>query len=499
MDRRYRFASCLLVAGAALVQGQQASKSESNLADLILEKARQVTPAPAQASMAPSPPQKVAAPAAAQLAPAVSPPAPSRRVPQRAAAQSAPQSRTDTAPMATKNNDVPSKEDLANRMINMVSEKPQRQKVTLDSRAEKPPRQKITLDSRGEIPIAADQPAQSQAYATKLKDAESMIGELQNKLKEAAAKEKVQQRIVNPPKNQQKSEEAVAQMSAYQKMQEAVARELSSAKRVETQKKPKPVEAKHNWLKEAEDDAYRNKLKASNVKTDPYAYQKKLRESEPKDAYATRGAYQKKLRESNTKQNLYGMRDPYQNYFRDAQREKDPYAMMDSFFQELGSQKTKSTEDRRHKRAADAMMDTFNMDRDGLEDLDELVEGLGRGRDNGLQLEADADGDNAVTVEELAQLLGQVDRKARSGSKQTLATRDKYLSTAASVMQNLDADSDGKVSISEILDIMDDGIHDSPSFKGWHKGFREADRNQDMQLNLGELADLFQKFDETEL
>jgi Ca2+-binding EF-hand superfamily protein len=62
--------------------------------------------------------------------------------------------------------------------------------------------------------------------------------------------------------------------------------------------------------------------------------------------------------------------------------------------------------------------------------------------------------------------------------------------TAAKILDGLDADRDGKMSLHELMDHMSDRPELHEAFKGWHGGFKSADADKDGHLDLEEVTSL---------
>jgi Ca2+-binding EF-hand superfamily protein len=140
---------------------------------------------------------------------------------------------------------------------------------------------------------------------------------------------------------------------------------------------------------------------------------------------------------------------------------------------------------------AATVMDGFDSDRNGKISMRELVNRIGENKDahaafKGWQqgfMEADTDRDGQLDVKELSSLLNRVSRKGQQDLVQ-----ESELGVAATVLDGLDADRDGKLSLFELLDHAEKtGV----SAKSWREGFKKADNDNDMHLNIEELASLF--------
>jgi Ca2+-binding EF-hand superfamily protein len=99
--------------------------------------------------------------------------------------------------------------------------------------------------------------------------------------------------------------------------------------------------------------------------------------------------------------------------------------------------------------------------------------------------EADGDNDLHLDPDELKAFLTKVSEqtKGRGGKK----AHDPKKSLGEVAMANFDKDGDGKVSLHEFTESIPAGKAKDPAFKGWTKGFKDADTDNDMHLTVEEL------------
>jgi len=140
---------------------------------------------------------------------------------------------------------------------------------------------------------------------------------------------------------------------------------------------------------------------------------------------------------------------------------------------------------------AESVMDGFDSDGNGKISMRELLNRIGDDREvhaafKGWQQgfrEADVDRDGQLNKKELSSLLQRVSRE----DQQDLV-EESEMSVAATVLDGLDADRDGKLSLFELLDHVEKS---GQAPKGWREGFKQADADRDMHLSIAELANLF--------
>lgn len=152
-----------------------------------------------------------------------------------------------------------------------------------------------------------------------------------------------------------------------------------------------------------------------------------------------------------------------------------------------------------HDAMAESILQGFDTDGDGQISYYELMDHVGPEHHQSPEfqglLDADEDGNMFITLEELAARLKNVDKEAKKAQKEK-GPNAQHVSIASSIMDNLDANGDGKVSLQELVSNLKDEHHQHPDFKGWHAGFKEADADSDMHLTIKELANLFKAFDD---
>jgi Ca2+-binding EF-hand superfamily protein len=103
-------------------------------------------------------------------------------------------------------------------------------------------------------------------------------------------------------------------------------------------------------------------------------------------------------------------------------------------------------------------------------------------------VEADANQDGHLSLEELAGLLKRISRK----DQQTLVEESED-EVAASILAGFDSDRNGKISMNELLDHIGGNREVQAAFKGWEQGFQEADADIDGELDVKELSSLLQR------
>mmetsp|Transcript_79778 Transcript_79778/g.145854 ORF Transcript_79778/g.145854 Transcript_79778/m.145854 type:complete len:668 (-) Transcript_79778:43-2046(-) len=141
---------------------------------------------------------------------------------------------------------------------------------------------------------------------------------------------------------------------------------------------------------------------------------------------------------------------------------------------------------------AESIMDGFDSDRNGKISLKELLD---RSGDNSMRsafggwqsgfLQADADKDGQLNMEELASLLDHVSRQ-----DQHHLIDQSEASMAASILRGFDVNQDGKISLKELMHHVGDNAEVQAAFKGWQAGFLDADADKDGHLDVTELASL---------
>jgi Ca2+-binding EF-hand superfamily protein len=145
---------------------------------------------------------------------------------------------------------------------------------------------------------------------------------------------------------------------------------------------------------------------------------------------------------------------------------------------------------------AASVMDGFDTNKNGKISLQELLDRVGDDKEVNAAfagwkqgfLEADADKDGQLSVEELSALLQRVSRK-----DQNSMIEQSEVGVADRIMNGFDTDNDGKISVMELMDRIEENKELDASFKGWREGFKEADVDQDMHLTKDELANLLQR------
>jgi len=136
---------------------------------------------------------------------------------------------------------------------------------------------------------------------------------------------------------------------------------------------------------------------------------------------------------------------------------------------------------------AQSIMDGFDMDKDRKLSLMELVQQIGKNKENQAAFqgweagfkEADVDGDGHLTVHELATLLLHVSRE-----EQHELLEDSEVSIGESIMEGFDTNMDGRLSLKELMQ------HVGHNFDFWRTGFRKADADKDGYLSHDELGTL---------
>jgi Ca2+-binding EF-hand superfamily protein len=141
------------------------------------------------------------------------------------------------------------------------------------------------------------------------------------------------------------------------------------------------------------------------------------------------------------------------------------------------------------------VLDGFDTDRDGKISLQELKDHVGdkevhaafKGWETGFE-GADSDKDGLLDVDELTTLIKHVSR-----DDQHEMVHESEASTAASVLEGLDTNKNGKISLEELIEHVGDESNLHASFKGWQDGFKDADRDMDGELTVHELTALLMR------
>jgi Ca2+-binding EF-hand superfamily protein len=163
----------------------------------------------------------------------------------------------------------------------------------------------------------------------------------------------------------------------------------------------------------------------------------------------------------------------------------------------LASQQQKAQKDTHNVEAAKNIMESFDTDRDGKISIYELMDGVDEAPKKHPMLQgwqryfntADDNDDMHLSVEELSRLLKhsageEVEEEEEAGAND----EQMHAMLAANVLDNLDEDGDGRVSLQELLD----NIDENTDLKTFHTAFKEADANRDMHLTRDELEYLMQ-------
>mmetsp|Transcript_77851 Transcript_77851/g.134916 ORF Transcript_77851/g.134916 Transcript_77851/m.134916 type:complete len:345 (-) Transcript_77851:112-1146(-) len=188
--------------------------------------------------------------------------------------------------------------------------------------------------------------------------------------------------------------------------------------------------------------------------------------------------------------------------FKEADADSDAHLSTDElkhFFGHVGKNFQKHLASQSEQASARKIMKAFDADKNDKVSMAEMMEHLKgksevetflKGWQNGF-IEADADKDGSLNLEEMSSLLNHVQRDHRH---KLVNEAD---ATAASVMDGFDTDKDGKISLKELEEKISAKGTAAGSFKGWQTGFKEADADKDGFLTSEELAAWFKLISET--
>mmetsp|Transcript_84084 Transcript_84084/g.132387 ORF Transcript_84084/g.132387 Transcript_84084/m.132387 type:complete len:850 (-) Transcript_84084:52-2601(-) len=145
---------------------------------------------------------------------------------------------------------------------------------------------------------------------------------------------------------------------------------------------------------------------------------------------------------------------------------------------------------------AATVMDGFDTDKNGKLSMDELLSHVSdakgelpaeyKGWKDGFK-EADLDADGHLTVSELHTLLQSVEEPEKDKM-----VEESEVSVAEQIMDGMDANKDGHLSLKELTDHVGDESKLHAAFAGWKDGFKEADKDADGLLSVRELGHLLQ-------
>jgi len=145
---------------------------------------------------------------------------------------------------------------------------------------------------------------------------------------------------------------------------------------------------------------------------------------------------------------------------------------------------------------AATVMDGFDTDKNGKLSMDELLSHVSdakgelpaeyKGWKDGFK-EADLDADGHLTVSELHTLLQSVEEPDKDKM-----VEESEVSVAEQIMDGMDANKDGHLSLKELTDHVGDESKLHAAFAGWKDGFKEADKDADGLLSVRELGHLLQ-------
>jgi Ca2+-binding EF-hand superfamily protein len=143
---------------------------------------------------------------------------------------------------------------------------------------------------------------------------------------------------------------------------------------------------------------------------------------------------------------------------------------------------------------AASVMDGFDTDKNGKLSMAELLEHVSdasgelpaefAGWKDGFK-EADLNQDGHLTVTELHSLLQSVQEPEKEK-----VVEESEVSVAEQIMDGMDANKDGHLSLKELMDHVGDESKLHAAFKGWKEGFTEADKDKDGLLSVRELGHL---------
>mmetsp|Transcript_114299 Transcript_114299/g.202584 ORF Transcript_114299/g.202584 Transcript_114299/m.202584 type:complete len:1151 (-) Transcript_114299:104-3556(-) len=204
----------------------------------------------------------------------------------------------------------------------------------------------------------------------------------------------------------------------------------------------------------------------------------------------------KELRDSADVNSIKDDFEGWQSGFLEADVDKDGHLTI----KELASLLNKVSRQDQHKLVedsewivAESIMDGFDTNKDGHMSMKELLNRVGndaevqaafKGWQTGF-LDADANGDGLLSIDELAFLLKHVSRQ-----DQHKLVEESEVSVAGSIMDGFDTNKDGKISMKELLNRVGDNAEVEAAFKGWQAGFLNADSDGDGYLSEEELASL---------
>mmetsp|Transcript_128939 Transcript_128939/g.223666 ORF Transcript_128939/g.223666 Transcript_128939/m.223666 type:complete len:659 (+) Transcript_128939:50-2026(+) len=185
----------------------------------------------------------------------------------------------------------------------------------------------------------------------------------------------------------------------------------------------------------------------------------------------------------------------WQAAFKNVDTDRDGYltsAEVGALLAQSSKQEQEQIVDDSEESIAASVMDGLDTNKDGKLTLQELEEHVGdnkglhstfEGWRTGFE-DADADKDGHLTVHELAGLL----KNTVSPQDQHTLAQESMESIAGSIMDGLDADKDGKLSLMELVDHIGQDKQAQANWQGWEAGFKEADADKDGHLMLQELV-----------